>query len=133
MRAQDMELLRGAHEADLGRMQLALSRGANVNCTTEDGWTPLLAAASYPKLVKFLLGQGADPNIASARGYTPLMRAAGLGILKAVQLLLGAGADPNARDCNSKTADILAAEQRQMECVAEIISQRKALAAFPKS
>ena len=82
--------------------------GADVNETTESGWTPLHAAAflGANSLIQFLIEQGADPNVRNGCGQTPLSLAEGTdarGLLQRVtphpesaQLLreLGAGSGP---------------------------------------
>jgi ankyrin repeat protein len=58
-------------------MELLVRRGANVNCRTISGLTPILLAGScltprYP-VIRILLDQGANPNVSSPAGTTPLM------------------------------------------------------------
>ena len=110
-------LLEAAEKGDFSSVKEALEKGADINCTTPDDWTALLACANCNSLItQHLLAHGADPNIASDKGYTPLMRAAGHGMVDTTKLLLAAGADPLFRDCNGKTAAQLALEARQIEC-----------------
>jgi ankyrin repeat protein len=63
-----------AREGDLESARALLDAGANVNQTTEYGWTPLLTAVNNRnyKLAVFLLERGADPNAANKGGWTPL-------------------------------------------------------------
>ena len=51
-----------------------LDGGADVNQTTEYGWTPLLAAVHnrHYRLAMVLLERGADPSLANQGGWTPL-------------------------------------------------------------
>jgi len=111
------DLLEAAESGDVELAKAALEDGADVNCTTDEGWTALLCAAKAdPSLTELLLSNGADPNLASNRGYTPLMRAAGNGRAATARLLLAAGADTEMRDCDGKTAALLAREMGQHEC-----------------
>src|SRR5262249_51223539 len=92
--------------------------GANVNQTTQYGWTPLLTATQnkYYKVGAFLLDHGADPNIANKGGWTPLYIAADnpnieggdypvrkpdMDHLDFIKLLLAQKANPNARAIDS--------------------------------
>jgi ankyrin repeat protein len=63
-----------AREGDLESAKALLDGGANVNQTTEYGWTPLLTAVNNRnyKLALLLLERGADPNLANKGGWTPL-------------------------------------------------------------
>ena len=63
-----------AREGDLESAKLLLDAGADVNQTTEYGWTPLLTATNnrHYKLGALLLDRGADVNIANKGGWTPL-------------------------------------------------------------
>jgi ankyrin repeat protein len=63
-----------AREGDLGTATALLDAGANVNQTTEYGWTPLLTAVNNRnyRLARLLLERGADPNLANKGGWTPL-------------------------------------------------------------
>ncbi len=111
-------LVFAARQGDLESARLLLDAGADVNQTTEYGWTPLLTAVHnrYYRLAAFLLERGADPNIANQGGWTPLYiatdnrniesgdyptRRPDLDHLDPITLLLAAGADPNARMASS--------------------------------
>jgi ankyrin repeat protein len=63
-----------AREGDLESARALLDAGANVNQTTEYGWTPLLTAVNNRnyKLAAMLLERGANPNLANRGGWTPL-------------------------------------------------------------
>lgn len=114
------QLLAAAHDGRFDGVSEALARGADVNCTTDDGWTPLLAGIENMDITKLLLKNGADPNIATDRGYTALMRAGGKGNLDAVELLISNGADPLLKDCNGKSAYRLTDEMNESDCTTAI-------------
>jgi ankyrin repeat protein len=101
-----------AREGDLESAKALVEAGADVNLTTEYGWTPLLTAVNNRnyKLAAYLLERGADPNLANKGGWTPLYLAtdnrnieggdypvprADLDHLEIIKMLLDRGADPN--------------------------------------
>jgi uncharacterized protein len=105
-------LVMAAREGDLESAQALVEAGADVNLTTEYGWTPLLTAVNNRnyRLAAYLLERGADPNIANKGGWTPLYLAtdnrnieggdypvprADLDHLEIIKMLLDRGADPN--------------------------------------
>jgi len=103
------QLLEAAAENEVSQVKLLLDSGADIDCTTDDGWTPLVEAVLHgPELTRLLLSRGANPNIASVHGYTALHRAAGHGNVEVVQLLLDAGADTSAQDEAGQTAHDMA-------------------------
>ncbi len=103
-----------AREGDIESANALLDAGANVNQTTEYGWTPLLTAINNRNyaLASVLIDRGADPNIANRGGWTPLYIATDnrnieggdypvpkpdLDHLDIITQLLDKGANPNAR------------------------------------
>jgi ankyrin repeat protein len=107
-------LIFAAREGDLESAKLLLAAGADVNQTTNFGWTPLLTATQNRnyKLAEFLIENGADVNIANKGGWTPLYLAtdnrnieAGdypwpkpdMDHLEFIKFLLDHRADPNGR------------------------------------
>lgn len=93
---------------------ILIEAGANPNSTDEDGYTPLMIAASYARfessidLMHLLLDRGADPNIKSKRGWSALMLATCYcnedSSLEAVKILLERGADIELRDAKNFSA-----------------------------
>jgi uncharacterized protein len=103
-----------AREGDLESAKLLVEAGADVNQTTEYGWTPLLTATNNRHYVlgKYLLEHGADVNRANKGNWTPIYIATDnrnieggdypvpkpdMDHLEYIKLLLEHGADPNAR------------------------------------
>jgi uncharacterized protein len=111
-------LVFAAREGDIESVRILLDAGADVNQTTEYGWTALLTATQnrYYQLGKLLLDHGADPNIANKGGWTPLYiatdnrnieggdyptRKPDMDHLDYIKLLFAHGADPNVRMSSS--------------------------------
>jgi ankyrin repeat protein len=107
-------LVFAAREGDIESARKLIAAGADVNQTTEYGWTPLLTAVNNRnyQLAKLLVESGADVNLANKGGWTPLYLAtdnrnieggdypvpkADMDHLELITLLLEKGADPNAR------------------------------------
>ena len=103
-----------AREGDIASARLLLDAGADINQTTEYGWTPLLTAVNNRnyRLAKLLLDRGANPNLANKGGWTPLYLAVDnrnieggdypvpkpdLDHLELIEALLVKGANPNLR------------------------------------
>jgi len=103
-----------AREGDLESTKVLVRAGADVNQTTEYGWTPLLTATNnrHYKLAAFLVEHGADVNRANKGGWTPLYLAADnrnieggdfpvpkpdMDHLDYIRILLDHNANPNAR------------------------------------
>jgi ankyrin repeat protein len=99
--------------------RILLDSGANVNQTTNYGWTPLLTATQNRgyKLAALLLERGANPNLKNNGGWSPLYLAtdnrnieigdyptpkADMDQLEYIKLLLAKGADPNVRVCGTR-------------------------------
>ena len=105
-------LVLAAREGDLESSKLLLQAGADVNQTTEYGWTPLLTATNnrHYKLSEYLIEHGADVNKKNKGNWTPLYLATDnrnieggdfpvpkpdLDHLEYIKFLLDHGADPN--------------------------------------
>jgi uncharacterized protein len=107
-------LIFATRQGDLATVKVLLAGGADVNETSEFGWSPLLVATQnkYYRLGEYLLQHGAKPTIANGGGWNPLyiatdnrnieagdypVRKADMDHLDFIKELLAAGADPNQR------------------------------------
>jgi uncharacterized protein len=107
-------LLFAARAGDLESVKVLLNAKANVNQTSEYGWTALLVATQnrFYRLGVYLLDHGADPNIANGGGWTPLYiatdnrnieggdyptRKPDMDHLDYIKRLFASGANPNMR------------------------------------
>src|SRR5688572_7577126 len=107
-------LVFAAREGDIESARHLLDAGADVNQTTEYGWTPLLTAVNNRnyQLAKLLVERGANVNLVNKGGWSPLYLAtdnrnieggdypvpkADMEHLDLIELLLQKGADPNLR------------------------------------
>jgi ankyrin repeat protein len=105
-------LVFASREGDLESAKTLIDAGANVNQTTEYGWTPLLTAVNnrHYKLATFFMERGADVNLANKGGWTPLYLATDnrnieggdypvpkpdMDNLEFIKILLDRGANPN--------------------------------------
>jgi ankyrin repeat protein len=107
-------LVFAAREGDVETTKVLLDAGADINQTTEYGWTPLLTAVNNRnyKVAEYLIERGADVNLANKGGWTPLYLAVDnrnieggdypvpkpdLDHFEIIKRLLEHGADPNIR------------------------------------
>jgi len=107
-------LVFAAREGDLESAKFLVEAGADVNQTTEYGWTPVLTATNnrHYKLAEYLIEHGADVNRANKGKWTPLYLATDnrnieggdfpvpkpdLDHLEYIKFLLDHGANPNAQ------------------------------------
>jgi uncharacterized protein len=103
-----------AREGDVESAKYLLDAGADINQTTEYGWTALLTATNnrHYRLGALLMERGANVNIANKGGWTPIYLATDnrnieggdypvpkpdMDHLEYIRMLLDHGADPNAR------------------------------------
>jgi ankyrin repeat protein len=107
-------LIYAARANDIDTVKVLLAAGADINQTTNYGWSPLLVATQnrYYSLGAHLLERGADPNLANKGGWNPLyiatdnrniengdypVRRGDMDHLEFIKLLLDKGANVNAR------------------------------------
>ena len=89
----DPRLRAPALKGDVEALTTALEAGADPNRRDEDGYAPLLYAASngHARCIDVLRRHGADVNAAARCGRTPLNTAAAGGHTEAIQILIRAG------------------------------------------
>ena len=106
-----------AAAGDVEVMRMLLAKGADPKLTTEDGTTPLMAAAGVGfsddmtkdaetrglAATKLLVELGADPNVSNKWGTSALHGAAYTGANEIVRFLVSKGADLNATDQYGQT------------------------------
>jgi ankyrin repeat protein len=107
-------LVFAAREGDLQSAKVLVEAGADVNQSTDYGWTPLLTATNnrHYKLAEYLIEHGADVNRANKGKWTPLYLATDnrnieggdfpvpkpdLDHLEYIRFILDHGANPNAQ------------------------------------
>jgi uncharacterized protein len=107
-------LIYAARANDIESVKVLLAAGADINQTSNYGWSPLLVATQnrYYKLGAYLIERGADPNLANKGGWVPLylatdnrniesgdypVRRGDMDHLEFIKLLLDKGANVNAR------------------------------------
>jgi len=94
----DHELIKAAHDGNIGECLRALDDGGNVNAVSHSYATPLGEAcwSNSVDIVRMLLERGADPNHIEG-GKTPLMEAAGRCNRDLIEILIDAGANIEAK------------------------------------
>ena len=94
------ELQDAVKAGDVGRVQAALSAGADINEADVYQGTPLHMAARIngTAVATLLIDRGMKVDVRDAKGRTPLMIAAISGRKEIAELLLLAGADPLAEE-----------------------------------
>jgi ankyrin repeat protein len=119
---------------DIGKINMLLSSGADVNDRDQLGETPLHVAAvrGYREASSLLIANGADVNAEDKRGLTPLHAAAWMGHTEIVTMLITEGADISARDEDGVVALHAAALAGRKDAVALLITKGAAINAKNK-
>ncbi|MDJ0512937.1 MAG: quinoprotein dehydrogenase-associated putative ABC transporter substrate-binding protein [Methyloceanibacter sp.] len=99
----DEELHNALLSGDGDRIKFLVSKGADVNKSNLQGWTPLTAAARQRRnqTIDLLIELGADPNKPDGNGQTPLTAALMRDHVPSIETLVKQGADtevPGAQD-----------------------------------
>ena len=110
--------LRAALSGDVTLMRLLLEHGADPNLRTNDGATPLMAAAGinwvvaqtysrsdaeYLDAARLCLERGNDVNAVNSQGFTAMHGAANRGFDAMIKLLAGHGAKLDVKDKQGRT------------------------------
>jgi len=105
---------------------LARTGGADLNCCSHDGITPLMRAARYGhvEVVRALVHEGADRERKDADGCTALMWAARAGRVDALLALCAAGVELDVQDDRGWTAVMMAANNWQTEVVSILVEKQ---------
>ncbi|XP_064384730.1 uncharacterized protein LOC135333658 [Halichondria panicea] len=113
-----------ARAGDLSALKDAIKRGDDVNSVDEDGWTPLMKAASegHTDSVRELLSSGAVVDLADEGGWTPLMVAASGGHTDSVRELISSGAVVDLARKDGWTLLMVAASRGHTDSVRELLS-----------
>jgi ankyrin repeat protein len=105
-------------------VKVLIDKGANVNITADDGWTPLMVAAEKGHLttMQTLLGApGININAQKSDGATALYLAALNGNYDVVRALINKGADVNVEDNKGWTALMPAARNGYLTTVQALL------------
>ena len=113
------QLLTACNKGLASLVPLLLKKGASVNWSRSDGWTPLMSACSggHLTVAQLLLDAGASVDAAAADGFTALMEACTAGRLELVDLLLEHQASIGHATPSGRTAVILASLYGHTEVV----------------
>lgn len=123
----DSELLLAAANGDTRAAMLAIRRGANINCITEQGVTPLMYAAENGRtdLVKYLVNNGAVVSLTDEYEATALTAAVKFGHTEICAFLIEKGASVKVKDINGKGLLMYACIFGYWD-IAELLIQNKA-------
>ena len=108
-------------------MEALIEVGATIDLQTPDGTTALLAACTYARTtreimgIEVLLARGANPSLANAEGNDALMMAARHGLVDAAVALIRAGADTRRSNRFGTTALMQAARGHLVETCRALI------------
>ena len=107
-----------------GCIRLLLDKGANVNASDNEGWTPLHTLCRYSEdadLVRTLIGHWAGVNTKDPDDYTPLSHAAFRGCSATTQVLIDHGASINSQENTGVTPLYFAASDGSISCVEALL------------
>ena len=129
------DLMTSIGKKDFAAASRLVGQGANLNMSSEAGWTPLMLAIlqDSSEVTEQLLKTGADPNLTTHSAdnscRSPLAVAISNGRVAAVKMLVAYHAETEAPNCQGMTALTLAEKLMrrpfQQEAMAEIISLLK--------
>ncbi|MEP5763116.1 MAG: ankyrin repeat domain-containing protein [Halieaceae bacterium] len=123
---QDRNLVLGAYQGDLARVEVLVGKGANVNVQDQKKRTPLIFAATngHTSVVEFLISKGAKVNAQDSGGRSALLYAAKRSFNETAALLIEKGADINVQSKKKGVnALMLAAVWDNVELVQMLLKQ----------
>lgn len=103
---QDMDLKNKINFWEYSSIYDCIEKGADVNYSDEDGYTPLILCSIYglDDIIKIVISAGADINLIGKDGMNALMWACSRGHKSTVEILISSGADINIRSLLGLTA-----------------------------
>lgn len=122
----DFELFMEAiNDGNLKLVKHFLERGVDVNGLNENGFTPLMMAASedQPEIAQLLIDKGAKVNFVNSQGWTALTEAADEGALATAKVLLNAGADAHLKIKNDASPIRMAASEGHAQILQLLIDK----------
>lgn len=126
-------MLVAAGNGKVSTSRLLIEKGANIEASDKNGWTPLMSAAvrGYDAVVRLLIEKGAKVNATKADGGTALMVASEGGKEKTVKILLDKGAKIDVVNKDGKTPVLVAADYQRLEVLRELLARGGKLTEHP--
>ncbi|WP_421798391.1 ankyrin repeat domain-containing protein [Haliscomenobacter sp.] len=113
------------NDGNLKLVKHFLEKGADVNGLDDNGFTPLMMAASedQPEIAQLLIDKGAKVNFVNAQGWTALTEAADEGAYATAKVLLNAGADAHLKINNGVSPLKMAASEGHAQILQLLIDK----------
>ncbi|MGB4069784.1 MAG: ankyrin repeat domain-containing protein [Nitrospira sp.] len=123
------DLRKFAAKGELDVVKLLLEKGAAVNQTDQNGWSPLLLAAKngHREVVELLVAKGAAAVQTDPKGSSPLVLAAMHGHREVVELLVAKGAAVNQTSWKGRSPLYFAAEMGHRDVVEALLAKGAAV------
>lgn len=113
------------NDGNLKLVKHFLEKGVDVNGLDDNGFTPLMMAASedQPEIAQLLIDKGAKVNFVNSQGWTALTEAADEGALATAKVLLNAGADAHLKIKNDASPIRMAASEGHTQILQLLIDK----------
>lgn len=113
------------NDGNLKLVKHFLEKGADVNGLDDNGFTPLMMAASedQPEIAQLLIDKGAKVNFVNEQGWTALTEAADEGAYATAKVLLNAGADAHLKINNGASPLKMAASEGHAQILQLLIDK----------